>query len=89
MNPIDVFKIIQPAITTSLVHDAVIKALLAHHPDKVAVRQVAESLLMQAQSNIALSDSATQLQTNVLDDRAQQALDSLFREPIVLPPDGD
>lgn len=89
MDAIDLAKILQPIITVSLVHDAVIKALLAHHPDKEAVRLVAESLLMQAQSRIALTDSVDHLQTNVLDSRAQQALDSLFQEPTVLPPDVD
>lgn len=89
MTPIDVIKIMQSTITNSLVHDAVIKALIAAHPDKAVVRQVAESLLMQQQSRVALTDAAEQMKTNVLDSRAQQSLDSLFREPTVLPPDAD
>ena len=69
--------------TRVIVHEAAIRALVATHPAPDQARAVAESLLMQAQGKIALSD----VPPSVFGDHAQHILDSLFRPPVALPPD--
>lgn len=71
-------KKLQPIITNSVVNQAVIRAMISTHPDPGRVRQVAESLLMQAQANLALSDSQ---RPQLLSVEVQLILDSIFQPP--------
>lgn len=72
---------LQPIITNSMVNQAVIRALISTHPDPDRVRQVAESLLMQAQGRLALSDPQ---QPRLPAADVQRILDSIFRSPVHL-----
>lgn len=87
MTPDQLINILQPILTNSLVQEAVLRGLISTHPDPARVREVAESLLMQAQTRLALSNAVTQLETTVLDERAQKVLDGMFRPLVFLPPD--
>lgn len=81
--------ILQPFITTIVVHDAVLKALIASHPDRAEAKRVAELVLMQAQSKSALSAASTGLLRDLLGDNVRAALESLFQPPTVLPPNDE
>lgn len=70
---------LQPIITNSLVNQAVIRAMISTHPDPDRVRQVAESLLMQTQATLALSDPK---QPRLLSSSVQAILESMFRPSI-------
>ena len=72
---------LQPIITNSIVNQAVIRALISTHPDPARIRQVAESLLMQAQGRLALSDMQ---RPRLLSDDVQQILDSIFQPSVHL-----
>lgn len=72
---------LQPIINQTMVQYAVIRALIETHPNPDRVRQVTESLLTQAQGNLALSDEK---QPRLLSAEIQPILDSLFRPPINL-----
>lgn len=72
---------LQPIITNSIVNQAVIRALISTHQDPDRVRQVAESLLMQAHGRLALSD-AQQSQLPAAD--VQRILDSIFQPSVHL-----
>jgi hypothetical protein len=66
-----------------IVSQAIIRALVAEHPDPARLRQVAESLLMQAHGTLALSkEGSRQFQ-----EQALPILDALFQPPVVLPPE--
>ncbi len=69
---------LRPIITNSLVNQAVIRALISTHPDPSRVKQVAESLLMQAQATLALSDLQ---RPQLLSTDVQVILDSMFQPP--------
>ncbi len=77
----DRMKELQPIITNSLVNQAVIRAMISTHPNPDRVRQVAESLLMQAQATLALADPK---QPRLLSSEVQVILESLFRPEIHL-----
>ncbi len=74
---------LQPIINQTMVQYAVIKAMIGMHQNPDQVRQAAESLLMQAQGNLALSDKQ---RPQLLTSEIQAILDSLFRPPIYLEP---
>lgn len=83
VNEPSILQAIQTISARSVVHESVIRALIATHPDPSSVRLVAESLLMQAQSRLASSD----LWPQQIAAPYQQILDALFQPPIHLQPD--
>jgi hypothetical protein len=68
-----------PIVTNSLVNQAVIRALIALHPEPARVRQIAESILMQAQGTLAMAGSSgPQLPAT----EVERILDSMFKPPV-------
>jgi hypothetical protein len=70
-----------PIVTNTLVNQAVIRALIALHPEPARVRGIAESLLIQAQGNLALAGpSGPRLPAADV----ERILDSIFKPPVRL-----
>lgn len=81
MNAEDFLTMLSPLMERSMVHEAVIRGLIAAHPDPAALRRQVDSLLMQAQGTLALTEQPLPSLRAV-----GPIVDSLFQPPIVLPP---
>lgn len=68
-----------PIVTNSAVNQAVIRALIALHPEPARVRQIAESILMQAQGNLALAGPGG---PHLPAADVERILDSMFKPPV-------
>jgi hypothetical protein len=70
---------LMPLVLNSMVNQAVIRALVATHPEPDRVRQIAESILMQAQGTLALAGADG---PRLPAAEVQRILDSIFKPPV-------
>lgn len=78
-----VLEMLQSITTRPLVHEAALRGILAAQPNTSAIHQLAESLLAQVHATTATLGTMQPGEAA----RAQELLETLFKPPLVLPPE--